>query len=412
VVAKTKISFTDSRLQKLVHDGTNKRLYLYDTGQPGLAMQITPAGTKSFQIQTWDKLRGKSVVKSIGRYPDMPINQARLQVAALLKAVKDGEDIIDASRALRDELTFGELFSRWLESAKKHKKSWKDDQARYDLYMENIFGNKKISWFTREKIRRWHAGLTDRVRQRKNSEGKKVKISGTTANRALALVSVVFNDQLPNDPNPCRGVKKFKEVSRDRFLQPQELKQFFSALDDPDTPTDLRDYILISLFTGARRSNVLAMMWKDIDIEQAAWRIPPDQSKNAETMLVPLVGASLDILKSRNSSRSSVFVFPGSGKTGHIIEPKKSWTTLLDRAGLKDVRLHDLRRTMGSYQTITGASTAIVGKTLGHKNHETTQVYARLNLDPVRASMEKAVDLMMASKELPDKIVKIKSSKE
>ena len=107
-----------------------------------------------------------------------------------------------------------------------------------------------------------------------------------------------------------------------------------------------------------------------------------------------------------------MFVFPGSGKTGHIIEPKKSWATLLDRAGLKDVRLHDLRRTMGSYQTITGASTAIVGKTLGHKNHEATQVYARLNLDPVRASMEKAVDLMMASKELPDKIVKMKSNKE
>jgi integrase len=410
-MVKAKINFTDYRLRQLVHDGSNKRLYFYDSGQPGLALQITPSGTKSFQIQTWDKVRGKSVVKSIGRYPAMSIDQARRQVAALLKAVKDGKDVIDASQTLRDEPTFGKLFSHWLESAKKHKRSWRDDQARYDLYMKDIFDNKKLSWFTREKIRRWHVSLTDKTRQRKGQDGKAVKISGTTANRALALVSVVFNDQLPDGPNPCKGVKKFKETSRDRFLHPQELKKFFSALDSPNTSTDLRDYILTSLFTGARRSNVLAMMWKDIDIEQATWRIPPDQSKNAESMIVPLVLEVLEILTSRSINKSSVFVFPGRGKTGHIIEPKRSWSSLLRRADLTDVRLHDLRRTMGSYQTITGASTAIVGKTLGHKSQTATQVYARLNLDPVRASMERAVDMMMTTKDLPDKVATITQSK-
>ena len=86
-MVKAKINFTDYRLRQLVHDGSNKRLYFYDSGQPGLALQITPKGTKSFQIQTWDKVRGKSVVKSIGRYPAMSIDQARRQVAALLKAV-------------------------------------------------------------------------------------------------------------------------------------------------------------------------------------------------------------------------------------------------------------------------------------------------------------------------------------
>ena len=276
--------------------------------------------------------------------------------------------------------------------------------------MNDIFDNKKLSWFTREKIRRWHVGLTDKIRQRKGPDGKAVKISGTTANRALALVSVVFNDQLPDGSNPCKGVKKFKEVSRDRFLQPEELKKFFSALDSPYTSIDLRDYILISLFTGARRSNVLAMMWTDINMEQAVWRIPPDQSKNEEPMMVPLVGAALEILKFRDVNKSSVYVFPGRGKTGHIIEPKRSWVSLLKRAGLKDVRLHDLRRTMGSYQTITGASTAIVGKTLGHKSQTATQVYARLNLDPVRASMERAVDMMMTTKDLPDKVSIIKQN--
>lgn len=91
---------------------------------------------------------------------------------------------------------------------------------------------------------------------------------------------------------------------------------------------------------------------------------------------------------------SSVFVFPSHGKTGHMQEPKRGWTRILERAGLDSVRLHDLRQTMGSYHTTSGASTAIVGKTLGHKNPNCTAVYARMNLDPVRDAMEKAVALM------------------
>ena len=95
----------------------------------------------------------------------------------------------------------------------------------------------------------------------------------------------------------------------------------------------------------------------------------------------------------------------------YIIEPKRSWVSLLKRAGLKDVRLHDLRRTMGSYQTITGASTTIVGKTLGHKSLQSTAIYARLNLDRVRASMEAAVSAMLETKELPEKVVQMKGKK-
>ena len=156
----------------------------------------------------------------------------------------------------------------------------------------------------------------------------------------------------------------------------------------------------------------MAMRWSDINVEQNIWRIPPDESKSSEAMNVPLIEPAIAILQKRKSKTNSIFVFPGDGGTGHLVEAKRAWKTLLKSAGLTNVRLHDLRRTLGSYQTIGGTSLTIVGKTLGHKSHEATQVYARLNLDPVRASMEKAVDLMMASKELPDKIVKMKRSKE
>lgn len=204
----------------------------------------------------------------------------------------------------------------------------------------------------------------------------------------------------------------FQEYSRDRFLQPEELERFFQAIEEERTEgnPDIADYLLLSLFTGARRSNVLSMKWADVDLSRNQWRISGEQSKNKGVMLIPLVGEVLEVLTRRRQMASSIFVFPSHGKTGHLCEPKKGWNRVLNRAGLEDVRLHDLRRTMGSYQTIGGASTAIVGKTLGHKNPSSTAVYARMTLDPVRDAMEKAVALMKTPVE--KKVVKIYNNKQ
>ena len=213
----------------------------------------------------------------------------------------------------------------------------------------------------------------------------------------------------PGSPNPCKSVKKFREQSRDRFLQPDELRRFFEALEHPDTPVYLRDYLLISIFTGARRSNVLAMKWGDIDKEREVWTISPGESKNSQRLIIPLVPQVLEILNRIRTTTRSVFVFASTSASGHYEEPKRAWTTLLKRAGIQNARLHDLRRTMGSYQTMTGASTTIIGKTLGHKSQQSTAVYARMTLDPVRDSMQAAVDLMMKTKDSPPKILSLKT---
>ncbi|BCL59474.1 integrase [Desulfomarina profundi] len=402
---KNKINFTDTKLRKLNHDGSTKRLYFYDAGQPALSLCITPAGTKSFQFQAWDRARGKSVTKSIGKYPSVAINHARQLAANLLTEVNKGVDVIEAAKAIKNEDTLAVIFSRWLDVyAKPHKKSWDEDKRRYTLYIDKPLGSKPISWFSPNKIRKWHSDITKLPKQRGTGT-----ITGTTANRALALLSTIFSQMAPERPNPCKSVKKFREQSRDRFLQPSELQRFFDGLAKPETPPTLRDYLLLSIYTGARRNNVMQMKWVDIDFDQHLWRIPASQSKNAEVMIVPLVAPAIQILKTRKAKTSSVFVFDSSrSKSGHIEEPKRAWKSLLKRANLSDVRIHDLRRTMGSYQTMTGASSTVVGKTLGHKSQSATAVYARLNLDPVRSSMEAAVEMMEASRELREKVVNIK----
>jgi len=132
------------------------------------------------------------------------------------------------------------------------------------------------------------------------------------------------------------------------------------------------------------------MRWQDIDLNEAIWRIP--KTKNGDALNVPLTPESLTILEARKKQKivNAIWVFPGDGKTGHLVEPKKAWAAILQNAGIEELRIHDLRRTLGSWQARQGTSTAIIGKSLGHRSQQATAIYARLDIDPVRQSMEQA----------------------
>ena len=403
-MADNSINFSNSRLIKLKNT-SNKDEQYKDAGQKGLILRITPAGSKIFRMKLWDKNRRKTIQMVLGRYPELKINDAREIVANRISDIAHGIDLIDRQNAARGEQIFDDIFKIWINDfAKESKKTWDEDERRYDLYIRDHLGNLQLSDITPEKIRKWRITLT-----KKDKIKGKGKISQSTINRAFAIVSTVFNKCAPNMQNPCSQVAKYKEKSREKFLDQDELKRFFLALESIHTPQHLKDYLLLSLYTGARRSNILSMSWHDIKLDLRLWIIPGEQSKNNEPMVVPLVDQIVEILSRRKSETSSVYVFPGTGKTGHLVEPKKAWKSLLKRAGLDNsTRLHDLRRTMGSWQAITGSSTKLIGASLGHKTEAATAVYARLTIDPIRESMEKAVKAMEKAKDEPDKVVPIR----
>ena len=111
---------------------------------------------------------------------------------------------------------------------------------------------------------------------------------------------------------------------------------------------------------------------------------------------MPLTAAALDVLHARQQDDgSSEWVFPSRGRHGHIVEPKSAWQRIVKRAGLSDVRPHDLRRSLGSWMAMTGAGLPVVGKMLGHTQPSTTAIYARLAVDPVRAAAEQATAAML-----------------
>ena len=115
----TKFKFTDQRLRKLAHDGSNKRIIYFDTVQHGLALQLTKSGTKTFQLRIWDSSNKKTVIKSLRKYPATSIQAARDEVAQLVTDISKGIDVIDRARSVIEMDTFGEMFSRWIKQQAK-----------------------------------------------------------------------------------------------------------------------------------------------------------------------------------------------------------------------------------------------------------------------------------------------------
>lgn len=380
-MANNKLNFTKAVLETLPTPPTGKRGYYYDTKMRGLGISITSNGSRSFIV--YRKVNGKPERITLGRFPDLSIEQARRKAENINATIAEGGNPNDRRRAERAEITFGALFDEYLERhAKIHKRSWDEDQAVFNRYLIP-WQSRKLSTITKTDIQKLHQD----VGRHKGRYG---------ANRLLALCSIVFNKAtefgLWDKANPALGIKKFREQSRDRFLQADELPRFFQALSQEQND-NVRDYVILALLTGARKSNVLAMRWDQINLDGREWRIP--RTKNETPQIVTLSEEACFLLQQRKETAATNFVFPSTGKTGHLTEPKKGWGRILKQAGIADLRIHDLRRTLGSWQARTGASLAIIGKSLNHKSPQATAIYARLDLDPVRASVEKATKAML-----------------
>jgi integrase len=383
VATPRRFHFTKRRIETLPVPTNGQRSYHYDDEVRGLAMAVTPLGKKTFIL--YRKVAGRPERITVGPYPDLSIEQARAQAMAMNSVIAHGGNPARERRSVRDEMTLAELFDTFLTLyAKEHKRTWKDDEAMFKLHLHSL-RLRKLHTITGSDVVALHRHIG-------RTRGQYI------ANRVVELLCAMFNRARREwgyeGKNPAEGIRPFKERKRERFLDAVELPAFFKALQE-ETNEVIREYIIVSLLTGARRANVQEMRWDEIDWIRREWTIPPEKAKGDEPMQVVLTPTALEILSRRKASSLGEWVFPGAGKTGHLVEPKKAWTRILDRAGLQDVRLHDLRRTLGSWQAATGASLPIIGKSLGHKSLSATQIYARLDLDPVRASVNKATDAML-----------------
>jgi integrase len=375
---KMKINFTKPFLLKC-KPPTTGRVYLHDTQEKGLSAYITAQGIITFFVRK--RVNGKDERIHLGHFPELSIENARKQALAVKADVAKGIDPNEQKKRLKQEITFGQMFHEFMERySKKFKKSWQYDEREVNKFLSHLF-HRKASQISKIEFLELHEkiGHENGLYQ---------------ANRILERIRAIYNKSIEwgwNGINPTIGIKKYKEKSRQRFLRKDEMPRFFKALAEEENH-GARDYILISLLTGARKSNVLAMQWEEVNFDLQEWHIK--ETKNGEPHVIPLTAPAIKILQERRQESQSPYVFPGKGEKGYLTDPKKTWKRVLKRADISDLRIHDLRRTLGSWMGAIGATTAIIGKTLAHKSVEATRVYERIDIDPVREFITRANEAM------------------
>ena len=419
------ITFSSANLAAI--EAGDKRTYYRDGKVTGLVLSVTPAGVKSFQLVRRFQ-RANAVRITLGRFdpeiedratmdakfdpleyikgrPRLNVRQARTLAVAVIAAMDRGENPVEDNRkrmdAARRELTLSTAFQLYHSEHLIPAGRRKADEM---VHMFNrLLGNvPPAERKFRGQVRRKTPGAPDWSKRKLSDISRddvrqamtQIRAAGNSvypANMALILLRACLRKMIADGrfagPDPTVGVKKFDEVSRDRFIGGDEAPRFFSALEKQ--PEWMRHLVTLALATGARRGNLMSMRWQDLDLHLGLWAIPAAESKNGRAMSIPLTGLALEVLRQRQGN-GSVYVFPAESTAGHLTAIKRPWTNLLADAGIENLRFHDLRRSLGSWAAIGGASLHIIGAALGHRSTDSTQIYARLTVDPVRAAMEKA----------------------
>lgn len=389
---KNTLNFTKAAIDALPSAPAGTRITWHDTGRVGLILRVTDVGGKTYYAYARCKGGNPERVR-IGDADKFTPTQARKKAQDILARLASGESFAGANKVLKAEATLNDVLTEYFGRAPMKPRSLVEYKALQARYLKDGIGKHKLSNVTPAALSRLHSDITmGRV--------KGFKGGASTANRMLAMVKAAFNwaasAGLLTGANPAALIKKNPETSRDRYIEPHELASFFTAVSA--APDLARDFFLIAVLTGARRSNVCAMRWCDINLEAGIWTVPGEQTKNGDTLKLPLVPEALAVLKDRLAATGGgEYVFPGEGASGHYTEPKRAWDTIKKRAGMDDLRIHDLRRTLGSWLVRTGASTAINMKALGHKSFQAAQVYQKIaDTDPVREALSRATSAIWA----------------
>lgn len=354
----------------------NTKCIIWDSALTGFGLRVYPSGKKSFILSY--RQNGRKRLLSLGKYGVYTVDEARELAIDKLAEINRGEDPVEEKRRQSKAQTFAELCEVYLDRyAKAHKKSWKEDERRINNHLLPVWRHHLVTSLSRHDIATLHNKIgSDRPYE---------------ANRTLALLSKMFDLAIEwgileeTQANPASRVKKFKEEKRDRYVKSDEMPRLLEAVQR-EKNVYARYAILMYLLTGMRKSELLGVKWKDVDFERKEIRLA--DTKAGRVHYVPLSSSAEKILKEMPRTLKNPYVFAGSKEGSALVNIRKPWLRIREEAGLGDVRLHDLRRTVGSWLAQSGHSLHLIGKVLNHSNESTTKIYARLQDDNVRDAME------------------------
>ena len=416
------MSLTKTQIDKLGYDPAGPATQIeYDGDPPGFGVRMFPSGVKSFVV--WYRAaNGKKRLLTLGKYGTLTLQQARQEARKTLAAVATGADPAQARQEQRTGDTVRDFAPIYLDRhAKKRKKSWREDERRLVNHVVPVLGSKKLKDVARSDVAKLHT-----------------KIGATRpveANRVVEVLAMMFRKAsewgfLPEDArNPAAGVQAFKEKSRERWVTEEEMPLLWQAIAEEDSEY-VRAVLRLYLFTGVRKNELLPRKWEDVKFDRKVLELAT--TKNGKPHTVPLSDAAIAEIRALPRQVGNPYLFPSSQKPrAHIVNINKAWrrvrarfwlaqhpeeavelrakaeadlrrkhapktTETLEahllvlaakRAGGTDaVRLHDLRRTVGSWMANSGVSLQVIGATLN--NPSAARLYARLRDSAPREALE------------------------
>lgn len=390
VLAAKSFAFTEAAVERALQaaadaadGGDSRRLWRDEGSRHGLYLRAGRQGGTYYRIH---KHRGRKIKTRIGDATSMRVSKAReaalklaggdtTAAATPVRVRTDGPTVEKAWRAYLADARSGDFIMGRDRTGEATLKSYDE---LYRPHLKKRFGAKSLHFLARH-VRSIHKGMADRP---------------AAANRLLIVIKNLYTHAAEAgywsgvnptiDPVRGRGLKKYTVRSRTRYLTADELQRVVQAIDAECDPWP--DYFPLLLLTGVRKGTLTRATWSQFDLggTPAVWSIPT--TKNGEPLVLPLMPMAVRILQRRRKAHPRVkgqhdWVFPRKGLPHlHIRDTREAWERITKAAGVDGVRIHDIRRTHGTLATLGGASLQAVGRSLGHKTLQATQVYARADI--------------------------------
>lgn len=354
----------------------------FDVIVPGFLVEVRSTG-KSTYYQRYRDRSGRLKQVRIGQTDSLQLDEARQKARHLRSQSVMGYDPVAEQERYKNSPTFQEFIEKqYLPYVKIHKRSWDQDQKMIQLRLIGLWGKIKMPDIVREDIEVFQKTLVNHG------------FKPASVNRYMALVKFIFSlaeKWEVIDKSPARNVKQLAENNqKERYLTQEETERLLQELKNCKS-TVVPDIIEFLILTGARKGEAVHAKWEDVDFDRGLWTIP--LSKSGKSRYVPLSQAAIDVLM-RRSGNDSEYIFPNP-VTG---EPLKhfhgTWDRIRQRAGIPDVRIHDLRHNFASLLINSGRSLYEVQKLLGHSQISTTQRYAHLSQDTLQEATEMVSSLI------------------